>query len=88
MVVTAVVMAALFPIGVPLVLSLILWRKRHSLYPRNKGVMVQAEYGQSLVLAVCGSRMSPTDRVNLHSQVGGKKVLDPPPSPFPPPPAP
>jgi hypothetical protein len=47
----AIFMFVLFPIGIPAVLGLTLWRKRHTLYARNTGAVIAVSFGPGDVIA-------------------------------------
>jgi hypothetical protein len=75
MVIVSAVMLVIFPVGVPLALGWTLWRKRHSLYPRNKGLVMVVSYGvdnapsRSSILSLWLRKLTPELREELHEEV-------------------
>jgi hypothetical protein len=71
--VVSFVMLVIFPIGVPVALGWILWRKRHALYPRNADLVMSVSHCahgvQSSALTVRLDKVMPEMLGVLHTQV-------------------
>jgi hypothetical protein len=76
--VVSLVMLVIFPFGVPAALGWTLWRKRHVLYPRNKGSVMSVSPGvvgeQPSVLSVWLDKVTPEMQRALHGRVGSTHV--------------
>ena len=76
MVIVSLIITVVFPIGVPLVLGLTLWWKRHALHPRNKGFVLAVAFPEQTtplqpvtVVVVHTERMLPTLGPELQDRV-------------------
>jgi hypothetical protein len=73
MLTVAIVMAGVFPVGVPLYLGVVLWRRRHALFPRNRARILALSHSpdgvQPTILSVRSELVPTVLQPLLHRKV-------------------